>query len=136
MLKDLEFLNVQGKLLENIISKYEIIGRFLPFPSESDSEISSTQIQVSSDFEYLGFIDSYSHLKMEKKSPSKYAGYLHYLADMLTLKFNLATCYSRMSSRMDLNWDETNNSETGVLQASFLYQKAAGIYCNIRERVV
>ena len=56
---------------------------------------------------------------------------MHFLIDMLTLKFNHATCLARMSSRMDVNWDETTNQEKGMLQASILYQRAAGIYDDI-----
>ena len=42
-------------------------------------------------------------------------GVLHFLIDKLTLKFNLATCLSRMPSRMDLNWNDKTNKEKGVL---------------------
>ena len=36
-----------------------------------------------------------------------------------------------MPSRIDLKWDEKNNQEKGVLQGSFLYQKAAGLFADI-----
>lgn len=65
--------------------------------------------EFNNEFDILGFIDSYSKLKMDRRIQTQNAGYLHFLVDMLTLKFNLATCLSRMSSRMDLNWNENTN---------------------------
>lgn len=55
---------------------------------------------------------------------------------MLTLKFNQATCYARMSSRIDINWNENTNDETGVLQAAKFYEKAAGIYDDMLKTVL
>lgn len=53
--------------------------------------------------------------------------------DKLSIMFNLACCYSRMSSRMELSWNDVTNNETGAYQACNLYQQAAGIYCDIEE---
>ena len=80
-------------------------------------------------FGILGYEDSYSK-KVFKQADN--IGFVHFLIDKLSLKFNLATCFARMSSRMDLSWNETTNFEKGVLQASYLYQKSAGVYQDIK----
>lgn len=33
-----------------------------------------------------------------------------------------------MSSKIDINWNEETNDETGAFQAARLYEKAAGVY--------
>lgn len=98
MLKHLDFLHVSSKMLEQLIAKYEIVGKFLNVPGSR-----------SADFDILGYCDSYSQEKMVNRVDSPHAGYLHFLVDQMTLKYNLATCLSRMSSRMDLNWNEITN---------------------------
>ena len=45
------------------------------------------------------------------------AGLIHFLIDKLSLKFNLAACYARMCSRIDLTWDPVSNKQKGIIQA-------------------
>ena len=58
------------------------------------------------------------------------------MIDKMTLKFNLATCFARMSSRMELSWNESTGAEKGVMQASYLYQKSAGVFMDIKTELL
>lgn len=85
----------------------------------------------------MGYTDSYSgRVLFEKVEVEQHAGLIHFLIDKLSLKFNLAACLSRMSSRIDLTWDPTSNKQKGVIQACQLYQKAAGIYEDIASQLI
>jgi len=64
------------------------------------------------------------------------SGYVHYLIDLCTLKFNLAACYARIPSRMDVSWNPETNLEVGVMQASELYQRAAGVYEDMKIQIM
>jgi hypothetical protein len=133
MLKDLEFLNVMGKLQQELISKYEVLARFFPVPFDQESYSGDN---FSSSFEGMGYIDSYSKLTNDKTCKEKCGGFVHMTVDKMSIMFNLANCYSRMSSRLDLTWNPDNNQETGVLQACDLYQRAAGIFKEIEQTIV
>ena len=130
MLKDLDWLKVQSKLLEKIISKYELLEKFI-MGHCSESIADKKQDKLDIKFSFLGYIDSYTQLKVSERSKCEDGGLLYFLIDKMTFKFNLATCFSRMSSRMDLSWSDKKNQEKGVLQASLLYQRSAGIYQDI-----
>ena len=53
--------------------------------------------------------------------------YMSFLVDKLSFRFNLACCYSRMPSRLDVNWSP-GNDEKGIHQAAQMYIKSAEEY--------
>ena len=88
---------------------------FSAFISTSQDKFQKDVDQVNGEW-FFEIKDSYSEKDVNDGNSMK-DWYMSFLVDKLSFRFNLACCYSRMPSRLDVNWSP-GYDEKGIHQAA------------------
>lgn len=111
-----------------LISKYEVVQRLCFGQHRLKEKFGTSKSIVKEHQSFLRPVDSYSEIIIPYEQKT---GFVQFLIDKLSLKFNLACSYGRMPSRIDF----AEKTGVGVIQGAYLYQKAAGVLGEMIEEL-